>query len=128
MAALIGTPWALYLAVQLFGAIGEGLASVAEYAALFGVGWLVYVALIRRALGRTTWKDPHSLWWACICVNALWILVLLFGVGGPSAAGFAALVSATASVAQASPGCAWSEGVDELPNRALNPMGLRPAG
>jgi hypothetical protein len=98
VAAMIGTPWAAYLAYQLPEVVRKGVASVAEYVALFGVGWLIYVALIRRALGKTLWKDPHILWWACIGVNAFWILVLLFGVGGPSSAGVAALLSAIGSV------------------------------
>jgi hypothetical protein len=96
--AVIGTPWAAYLAYQLPEAVRGGLASIAGYVALFGVGWLTYVALIRRALGKTLWKDPHILWCACIGVNAFWILVLLFGVRSPSSAGITALVSAFVSV------------------------------
>lgn len=95
-AALIGTGWAIYLATLVPQAVREGAGALVGYVAFFGVGWFVYIGLVRRALGKTSWKDPTVLWWVCIAVNCFW--TLLFALALTTPMGIAGFLSAAASI------------------------------
>ncbi len=99
-AAIIGLSWAILVAAQIPAALREGVGGVLAYLAVFGVGWGVYIGLLRRGFGTTSWKDPTALWWACISVNSLWVLVFV-AFASVSAVGVAGLASAVVLVALA---------------------------
>jgi hypothetical protein len=47
------------------------------YLIVMGPGWLVFIGLVRSALGKHNWLDPYGLWVACASVNALWCLLFI---------------------------------------------------
>ncbi len=100
IAAIIGTGWAILLAAQIPAALREGIGGVVAYLAVFGLGWVVYIGLLRRGFGTTSWKDPTALWWACISLNGLWALIFLL-FASATAVGIAGLASSLALVALA---------------------------
>ena len=54
LAAIIGTGWAILLAAQIPAALREGIGGVVAYLAVFGLGWVVYIGLLRREFGMTS--------------------------------------------------------------------------
>jgi hypothetical protein len=95
--AALGTPWALWLMPRELGPV-SGPGDLLGGLALFGPGWLVYIGLVRRALGFTLWKDPGRLWRWCIAINTGWLILgLVFGLGSP--VGVLGVISAAAFVA-----------------------------
>jgi hypothetical protein len=105
LAAIVGSGWAVFLLIQVLVAVGAGFGGLIAYAILFGPGWLVYIGLLRRGLGITSWKDPTSLWWACIGINSLWLVIfLLSSIDSLSLRSVAGLASAAASISLSAAG------------------------